>query len=260
MTDEGQALVDALAATIQARVLSGEIPTGTRLRQEPLAAEFGVSRTPVREALRKLQANGVVEVQPRRGALVRRPSAREVREAYEVRAELEGLAASLAASRIRDAELYRLREAQELFRQSVASLLAWRERRSPDEPPRTEAHAEWNSANDSFHLAIQEAAGNHRLLTTLADLHRSFPRDLTWIVLAENAGLLDANIAQHEAILTAIERHDAADSRALMVEHVLTAGELVTRRFEEAAPGGARSVSPPDGSPTVEVRDPPPGG
>ena len=99
MTTEAQALVDELAATIQARVLNGEIPTGTRLRQESLAAEFGVSRTPVREALRKLQANGIVEVQPHRGALVRRPSAREVREAYEVRAELEGLAASLAASR-----------------------------------------------------------------------------------------------------------------------------------------------------------------
>jgi DNA-binding GntR family transcriptional regulator len=119
----GQALVDELAATIQARVLSGAIATGTRLRQESLAAEFGVSRTPVREALRKLQASGLVEVQPNRGALVRRPTAREVREAYEVRAELEGLAASLAASRIRDDELRTLRTAQELFRQSVASFL-----------------------------------------------------------------------------------------------------------------------------------------
>ena len=245
MTNEARALVDSLAATIQARVLNGEIPTGTRLRQESLAAEFGVSRTPVREALRKLQANGIVEVQPHRGALVRRPSAREVREAYEVRAELEGLAASLAASRIRDGELDRLRGAQELFRRSVASLLAWRERRSPDEPPQTEAHAEWNSANDSFHLAIQQAAGNHRLLTTLADLHRSFPRDLTWIVLSENAGLLDANIAQHEAILAAIERHDPVDSRTLMVEHVRSAGQLVTRRFEEGELGRARAATGP---------------
>ena len=233
MNGDGQALVDELAATIQARVLSGAIATGTRLRQESLAAEFGVSRTPVREALRKLQASGLVEVLPRRGALVRRPSAREVREAYEVRAELEGLAAALAASRIRDGELRRLREAQELFRRSVASLLAWRERRSDDEPMQTEAHDEWISANDSFHLAVQEAAANRRLRTTLADLHQSFPRDLTWIVLAENARLLQDNVAQHEAILAAIERHDPAGSRAAMVEHVLRAGQLVTRRFEE---------------------------
>ena len=237
MTGDGQALVDALAATIQARVLNGEIPTGTRLRQESLAAEFGVSRTPVREALRKLQASGLVDVQPRRGALVRRPSARDVREAYEVRAELEGLAAALAAARIRDEELRRLRDAQELFRHSVASLLAWRQRRAPDEPPREEAHDEWMAANDSFHLAVQEAAGNRRLRATLADLHRSFPRDLTWIVLAENARLLEENVAQHEAILAAIERHDPVDSRRLMEEHILTAGVLVTRRFEEQSLG-----------------------
>ena len=233
MTDDGQALVDELAATIQARVLSGEIATGTRLRQQTLAAEFGVSRTPVREALRKLQAGGLVEVQPRRGALVRRPSARDVREAYEVRAELEGLAAGLAASRIRDGELRRLREAQALFRHSIDSVLAWRERRDAQRPPTAEPHGEWMSANDAFHLAIQEAAGNRRLRAALADLHQSFPRDLTWIVLSENARLLQENVAQHEAILAAIERSDAAESRRLMVEHVLTAGALVTRRFEE---------------------------
>lgn len=237
MRGDGQALVDELAATIQARVLSGAIPTGTRLRQESLAAEFGVSRTPVREALRKLQASGLVEVQPHRGALVRRPSARDVREAYEVRAELEGLAASLAASRIRDGELRSLRTAQELFRHSVASLLAWRARRPAEEPGHTAAHDEWMAANDSFHLGIQEAAGNHRLRKTLAALHESFPRDLTWIVLGENAGLLEENVAQHEAILTAIESHDPAESRRLMAEHVLTAGVLVTRRFEERRQG-----------------------
>ncbi len=235
MTDNGRALVDELAATLQGRVLSGEIPTGTWLRQESLAAEFGVSRTPVREALRKLQAGGLVEVRPQRGALVRMPSTRDVREAYEVRAELEGLAASLAASRILGEELRRLTEAQELFRRSVASLLRWRKRSSPGEPPPADPHDNWNRANDSFHLAIQEAAGNRRLTATLADLHQRFPRDLTWIALGENTGLLEANVSQHESILAAIRGHDAAEARRLMVEHVLTAGDLVTRRFEERA-------------------------
>src|SRR4051794_8840370 len=91
-TTDGRALVDKLAATLQARVLSGELPSGARLRQEALAEEFGVSRTPVREALRKLQAHGLVDLEPNRGALVRALSAREIRDAYEVRAELEGLA------------------------------------------------------------------------------------------------------------------------------------------------------------------------
>jgi len=236
VTDVAQPLVDELAASIQARVLNGEIPTGTRLRQETLAAEFGVSRTPVREALRKLQASGLVEVQPNRGALVRGPTAREVREAYEVRAELEGLAAELAASRIRDEELRRLRRAQALFRHSVATLLDWRSARDGRVAPPGDAHDEWIAGNDLFHSAIQHAAANERLRATLTDLHRSFPRDLTWISLEENAGLLEENVAQHEAILDAIESHDPAVARRRMVEHVSRAGELVTRRFEERSP------------------------
>jgi len=91
--DGDPALVDRLAATIRSRVLAGEIPTGSWLRQESLAAQFGVSRTPVREALRKLQATGLVQLEPNRGAVVRGLTEREIREAYEVRAELEGLAA-----------------------------------------------------------------------------------------------------------------------------------------------------------------------
>jgi DNA-binding GntR family transcriptional regulator len=233
VTGNGQALVDELAATLQGRVLSGEIPIGTWLRQESLAAEFGVSRTPVREALRKLQASGLVEMRPQRGALVRMPSARDVREAYEVRAELEGLAAGVAATRIGADELRRLREAQELFRRSVESLLAQRGQSPP--AASADAHAAWMRANDSFHLAVQEAAGNRRLRSMLSDLHQSFPRDLTWIALGANARLLEENVAQHEAVLAAIESHEPEAARRAMIEHVRSAGGLVTRRFEERA-------------------------
>jgi len=232
-TEGDAALVDRLAATIQARVLSGEFESGSRLRQESLASEFGVSRTPVREALRKLQAAGIVQLEPRRGARVRGPSAREVREAYEVRAELEGLAAALAAARIRDDELRRLREAQAMFEDSSQRLRAWKEA-GTGQPP-VQAHAGWIQGNDLFHLVIQEAAGNQRLATMLADLHQSFPRDLTWIVLGESSHLLEENVAQHAAVLEAIAARDADAARRSMVEHVLRAGGLVVRRFEERA-------------------------
>jgi DNA-binding GntR family transcriptional regulator len=234
-TEEDAALVDRLAATIQARVLSGEFASGSRLRQESLATEFGVSRTPVREALRKLQAAGIVQLEPRRGAKVRGPSAREVREAYEVRAELEGLAAALASSRIRDHELRRLRDAQSMFEDSSERLRAWKEREDGVAPPPARAHAGWIRGNDLFHLVIQEAAGNERLHALLSDLHQSFPRDLTWIVLGESSHLLEENVAQHAAVLAAIEVRDAETARRRMVDHVRSAGDLVVRRFEERA-------------------------
>lgn len=221
--------VDRVAGAIQAQVLSGAVPVGARLRQEALAEEFGVSRTPVREALRHLQATGLVELLPNRGAIVRGPSAREIREAYEVRAELEGLAAELAAGRISDRDLLRLREAQALFREAVATLIARRARRP--EPWRDESV--WVRANDLFHQAILDAAGNDRLSDTIADLHRSFPRDLTWAALSQSSGLLEENVEQHEAILEAIEQRDPDEARRRMIEHVRSAGELVTLRFEQ---------------------------
>jgi DNA-binding GntR family transcriptional regulator len=175
-----------------------------------------------------------VQLEPHRGARVRGPSAREVREAYEVRAELEGLAAALAAVRMRDEELHRLRAAQEMFNESSKRLRAWKER-GADGPPPEQAHEEWIRGNDLFHLMILQAAGNNRLAAMLADLHQSFPRDLTWIVLGESSHLLDENVAQHGAVLEALERRNADEARRRMVDHVLRAGELVVRRFEERA-------------------------
>jgi DNA-binding GntR family transcriptional regulator len=230
----GSPLVDRLAGAIQTRVLSGEVPVGSRLRQEALAEEFGVSRTPVREALRKLEATGLVELMPNRGAVVRGPSAREIREAYEVRAELEGLAAELAAGRISDRDLLRLREAQALFRRSVETLIARRARR----PQPWKDESVWVQANDLFHQAILDAAGNERLSDTIADLHRSFPRDLTWAALSQSSRLLEENVEQHEAILEAIERRDPVEARQRMIEHVRSAGELVTLHFEQGTGRG----------------------
>lgn len=213
-------------------MLRGEIASGTKLRQESLAAEFGVSRTPVREALRKLQASGLVELAPHRGAVVRGPSAREIREAYVVRAELEGLAAELATALVTEEQLVALRASVALFRSSMGDLIERRRRGGSRTPADLD---NWTRANDSFHQGIQEAAGNQRLRTMLFDLHLSFPRDLTGLVLGESTRLLQENVEQHASILEAIERQDAAAARGRMVEHIHRAGELIVLRFEQRA-------------------------
>jgi DNA-binding GntR family transcriptional regulator len=228
--EERRALVDRLAATLQARVLSGDLPSGTRLRQEALAEEFGVSRTPIREALRKLQAAGLVELRPNRGALVRGLSPREIRDAYEVRAELEGLAAGLAAGRIQHDELDGLHEAQREFREALERTV---EARAGGLEPSEDEIAHWGHANDLFHQQIQDASGNDVLARTLAHLHRSFPRDLSRTVLRENTALLRENVREHEAILGAIEARDGEAARDLMVRHVQHAGRLVVLRAEQ---------------------------
>ncbi len=229
--EDRSALVDRLAATLQARMVSGELVSGTRLRQEALAEEFGVSRTPIREALRKLQASGLVELQPNRGALVRGPSSREIRDAYEVRAELEGLAAELAAERIQQAQVDGLHEAQSEFRETLARMMRVRSDAAGVVPD--EEIERWRHANDRFHQLIQDAAANDVLVATLVHLHRSFPRDLTRIVLGESATLLAENVHEHEGILEAIEHRNAAAARKRMIKHVRHAGALVTLRFEQ---------------------------
>src|SRR5260221_13200368 len=124
-TDPGghpNGLVDKLVETLSEQLISGEVAAGAWLRQNALADQFQVSRTPIRQALRQLHAQGLVEIVPNQGAYVRGPSAREIHEAYVVRAELEGVAAELAAELISESQLQRLREAERLFERGVRNL------------------------------------------------------------------------------------------------------------------------------------------
>ena len=225
-----KASVDGLAETLQEAILSGELATGTWLRQERLAEQYGVSRTPIREALRALQAQRLVEVVPNRGALVCGPTVRDIREAYAVRAELEGYAAELTAELARDAEIERLHEAEELFRRAVAEDSPDASDSAGSERPR------WSAANDLFHEVILGAAANARLADTISTLHRSFPRNVTWAALSGNSHLLQENVEQHRHIARAITAHDPAAARSAMTLHVRRSGELIAMRFEQLQP------------------------
>ncbi len=221
--------VGDLTGRLRERILSGRLAGGSWLRQERLAAEFGVSRTPVREALRALAAHGLVELHANRGAVVCAPTAREVRDAYAVRAELEGYAAELAAAWAGDADLAGLAEAAGRFELLVTGAPAGEAERPL-----------WQQANDRFHLAILDAAGNRRLTATVEALHASFPRNLTWSALAGHSALLAENVAEHRGILRAIEDRDPVAARSGMVAHVRRAGNLVAHRLEDLSGRGTR--------------------
>lgn len=217
--------VDDLARRIHERILDGELAAGTWLRQETLAADFRVSRTPIREALRKLQADGVVTVSPNRGALIRWPTALEVHEAYVIRAELEGLSTRLAVEHAEPHMLERLRAAVRLFPRALDPSKTDQEQRSV-----------WRAANDHFHDTIIAAAQNDRLERSITDLHRAFPRNLTWAALHEDTTLFDRSAAEHQHILEAIEGGDPRVARERMLDHVLSAGALVATWFKRHAP------------------------
>ena len=211
-----ESLVDEIAANIRARIMNGEFAIGTPLRQAALAEEFGVSRTPIREALRQLQNGGLIEVLPNRGAVIRVPTPWEVREAYEVRAELEGMAARRAAERITRTQLRTLSESNEVLRGAL------NEAGSPD----TQA------ANDSFHTIICAAAGNEWLTAMVARINESFPRNVSSLALAGNERHRQENVAEHDEIIAAFEAGDATRAREAMHAHIMSAGEYLAAWYE----------------------------
>jgi DNA-binding GntR family transcriptional regulator len=217
---DGNALVDDLAARIRAKIMSGEIPIGAPLRQAELAAQFGISRTPVREALRQLQTGGLIEVVPNRGAVVRVPVPWEVREAYEVRAELESLAARRAVDRLDDSTIAELRSINTAMYEHSLAVAAG-----------TESERDGND-NDQFHSRIYEASANTRLSRMLGEINDAFPRNVSALVLKDSARHREENFREHEELLEAFAAGDGERAAELMRAHVLRAGEHLAHWYE----------------------------
>ena len=206
------------------------------MRQEALAKEFSVSRTPIREALRQLEVKGVIQHVPNQGAIVLAPNARDIREAYQVRAELEGLAVSLAVERITDEQIERMRKAQKKFADTVEKLTI--QARRSNARSRLRSVPNWVESNDEFHGVVIEASGNRRLRQMIRDLHLGFTRNVMLLALMMDGRRMRENVLQHEAILSAIARHDATEARKAMAHHILRSGELAVWWLE--GQGGLR--------------------
>ena len=225
--DDG-ALSDQLIDQLQRRILNGQIAVGSWLRHASIAEEFGVSRTPVREALRVLHARGIVTIVPNRGARVNGLSGRDIRELGEVRGELEGLAAELAAVRIDDRQLAQLHAAIEAFQAAIEEYHA-----EPDRSRTPEANTRWSEANEMFHGAIVQASGNRQLVLSIEDVSRRLPRNSNYPAYAGNSRLLRQNLAEHQAIADAVVGQDPRAARRAMVRHIRSATELLARTVED---------------------------
>ncbi|MGR3272577.1 GntR family transcriptional regulator [Thalassococcus profundi] len=196
-----------IADALEELVFSGEYGDGDRLDEITLAQRFGVSRTPIREALQRLVASGLAEQRPRRGVFIRQPGPVELMQMFEAMAEFEASCARLAASRISDAALDDLEEANRRCKAAVAA---------------GDADGYYH-ANEVFHHVIYRQSGNAVLEAEALRLHRRlkpFRRvQLRW------RGRMAQSMAEHETVVAALRSGDAAIAADTLRDHVAVQGE-----------------------------------
>lgn len=208
-------------------LLEGDFAVGERIFENNVANMLGVSRVPVREAVRRLQQDGLLEVRPRSGIYVTSLSHAEVDDIYRIRAALEGAAAGLAAERITDAEVRELGAL--LGRQDEE---AQREKKSPrsrasSTPSRVVARA------DEFHRAVHRYARSPRLYELLELIYAQVMqfRSITLRV----PGRAEAASHGHHALYDALLHRDSPEAERLMREHVDSARRTLLSHLKEMA-------------------------
>lgn len=195
-------LEEMVYSRLEEEILSGELPRGKALGEIALAKRLGVSRTPIRGALHRLSEEGLVEILPNRGATVIGINTSDLIDIYKLRERLEGLASSLAATRITEEELAKLTEAVELAEFYINK-------------NDTEHIKELDTV---FHSIIYKASGARFLSRTLSELHRKIKsyRKRSLAV----PGRLEKSASEHREILEAIKRGDAVAADRLTSLHV----------------------------------------
>jgi DNA-binding GntR family transcriptional regulator len=192
-TSKGGIITD----TLRERIARGELPPGTLLRQRQLAQEFNVSPTPVREALRRLESEGLVSYELHRGSRVASVDLEEQEENLRVLAALESLAAALASEKITDGDLDEVRALERRFAECEDGDPALKE------------------LNWAFHFCIYESARSPLLLSLMRLLWRAFPQG------PQQWRPHDESIEQHAQLVAALTARDAEQAAAIVEKHVL---------------------------------------
>lgn len=203
------ALYEQVAERLRGRIFAHELPPGSWIDEQALAEAYGISRTPLREALKVLASEGLVTLKPRRGCYVTELSQQDLDEIFPVIGLLEGRCAFEAALRAGPADLRRL------------EAIHWR----------LEQHAAENDvdaffdANQDFHLAIQQISGNRWLMQVIDDLRKVLKLARHDSLL--RAGRLEQSLEEHREIMAAIRTGDAILSEARMREHLQRGREAI---------------------------------
>lgn len=208
-------LRDVVFNTLRQAILKGELAPGERLMEIQLAERLGVSRTPIREAIRKLELEGLVLMIPRKGAEVAKISEKSLRDVLEVRRSLEELAIELACQRMTAEEIEQLEEMQKAFRVAIdkGDVMAIAE------------------SDEHYHDIIYYGTGNARLVQILNNLREQMYRyRLEYIKDADKRQILQI---EHENILKAIKGRRVAEAKDAMREHIDNQEITVSRNIKE---------------------------
>ncbi len=196
-----------IAESLEQSVFNGDYRDGERLDEVRLAEHFSVSRTPVREALQLLVASGMAEQIPRRGVFVRQPGPVELMEMFETMAEIEAACGRLAATRISEEDLARLLQANAKCAQAIMA----------------QDHAAYYAENEVFHQIIYRGATNSYLEKQALRLQNRL-KPFRKIQLRFR-GRMAQSMAEHEAIVVALQEANAERASAALRSHVAVQGE-----------------------------------
>ena len=194
------ALYEQVAEKLRARILSHSLGAGSWIDEQALSSEFGISRTPLREALKVLAAEGLVTMKLRRGAYVTEVSDRDLSEVFHLLALLESDAAAVVAQSATAAQIAQL------------ALLHGKLEAAADD------RDAFFTANEAFHMHLLELADNRWRVQMVADLRKVMKLNRHHSLFKQ--GRLQASLAEHRALMAALKAHDPHRAEQLMREHM----------------------------------------
>ncbi|MBR4015595.1 MAG: GntR family transcriptional regulator [Anaerotignum sp.] len=213
-TNEYLPLRDVVFNTLRDAILTGKLAPGERLMENQLAEKLGVSRTPVREALRMLELENLVQLVPRKGAQVLDMSEKDIINILEIRSALESLATSLACQKMKEDKIQELRNLLVDFEKAVAENDVER----------------FVDIDEEFHDLIFEATENDKLIQIFRNLRVQLYRYR--MAQAKNDTSMATVVAHHRRLLRAIETHDAAQGMAMAQGHIKYQMETILRLLQ----------------------------
>lgn len=211
--DEFLPLREVVFNTLRQAIIQGEYQPGERLMEVTIANKLGVSRTPVREAIRMLELEGFVVMIPRKGAEVAKITVKDLKDALEVRMAIEALSVKLACERIDDAGKEELKQACIAFKEAINSKLV---------PAIVEG-------DEAFHNTVYRAAKNPKLLTLAQNLREQVYRYRVEYV--KDFSYHDNLVREHDLITMAILKSDAETAQKIMEQHIYNQEQIVIKNL-----------------------------